>query len=193
MWTLQFVWNKCHILLGQLLSWSYGSWIYNYLCNQCLSPLMMRVRISIWSRCTTLCDKVCQWLATGLWFSPGPLVSSTNKTDRHDITEILLVNTFMFLFVWLFGGFFWERGYTFYILEIICLTPWRYMSYTIELKFVQGSFNQWVIYFSSSHTIRSLNVQQQDSPVNKDNCIQTMDQFLSQFVKLLSQYQLKHS
>jgi len=21
--------------------WSYGSWIYNYLCNQCLSPLKM--------------------------------------------------------------------------------------------------------------------------------------------------------
>ena len=33
-----------------------------------------------------LCDKVCQRLAAGLWFSP---VSSTNKTDRH-ITEILL-------------------------------------------------------------------------------------------------------
>jgi hypothetical protein len=27
---------------------------------------------------------------TGLWFSPGPPVSSTNKTDRHNITEILL-------------------------------------------------------------------------------------------------------
>jgi hypothetical protein len=26
----------------------------------------------------------------GWWFSPGTLVSSTNKTDRHDITEILL-------------------------------------------------------------------------------------------------------
>jgi hypothetical protein len=26
----------------------------------------------------------------GQWFSSGPLVSSTNKTDRHDITEILL-------------------------------------------------------------------------------------------------------
>ena len=25
-----------------------------------------------------------------LWFSPGTLVSSTNKTDCHDITEILL-------------------------------------------------------------------------------------------------------
>jgi len=24
------------------------------------------------------------------WFSPGTSVSSTNKTDRHDITEILL-------------------------------------------------------------------------------------------------------
>jgi hypothetical protein len=34
--------------------------------------------------------KVCQWLATGRWFSPGPPVSSTNKTDRHDITELLL-------------------------------------------------------------------------------------------------------
>jgi hypothetical protein len=39
---------------------------------------------------TTLCDKVCQWLAAILWFSPGTPVSSTNKTDCHDITEILL-------------------------------------------------------------------------------------------------------
>ena len=33
---------------------------------------------------TTLCDKVCQW------FSPSTPVSSTTKTDFHDITEILL-------------------------------------------------------------------------------------------------------
>jgi hypothetical protein len=26
----------------------------------------------------------------GLWFSPGAPVSSTNKTDCHDITELLL-------------------------------------------------------------------------------------------------------
>jgi hypothetical protein len=38
----------------------------------------------------TLCNKVCQWLATGLWFSLGTPVSSTNKTDCHDIAEILL-------------------------------------------------------------------------------------------------------
>ena len=39
---------------------------------------------------TTLCDKVCYWLVTGQWFSPGTPVSSTNKTDRHDIANILL-------------------------------------------------------------------------------------------------------
>jgi hypothetical protein len=51
---------------------------------------MLWVPISIRARCTTLCYKVCQWLATGRWFSPGPPVSSTNKTDRRDIAEILL-------------------------------------------------------------------------------------------------------
>jgi hypothetical protein len=39
---------------------------------------------------TTLCDKVCQWLEAGCWFSPGSPVSSTNKTDLHDIAEIFL-------------------------------------------------------------------------------------------------------
>ena len=36
--------------------------------------------------CTSLYDKVCQCLVTGGWFSPGPPVSSTNKTDRHGMT-----------------------------------------------------------------------------------------------------------
>ena len=39
---------------------------------------------------TTLCDKVCQCLAAGPGFFPGTPVSSTNKTDRHVITKILL-------------------------------------------------------------------------------------------------------
>ena len=39
---------------------------------------------------STLCDKVCKWLATGRWLSLGPPVSYNNKTDRHDITVILL-------------------------------------------------------------------------------------------------------
>jgi hypothetical protein len=32
---------------GPSWSWSYGSWIYNYLCNQCLSSLMLWVQITI--------------------------------------------------------------------------------------------------------------------------------------------------
>ena len=39
---------------------------------------------------TILCDKVYLWLEGSWWFSPCTPVSSTNKTDRHDIAEILL-------------------------------------------------------------------------------------------------------
>jgi hypothetical protein len=63
-------------------SWSHGSWFYNYLCNRCLSSLD--------ALDTTLCDKNSQWLAAGRWFSLGSPVSSTNKSDRQDVTAILL-------------------------------------------------------------------------------------------------------
>ena len=89
-------------------SWSYGSWVYNYLynLNQCLSPL----KLWVWSRSwwgvldTPLCDKVCQWPAAGRCFSPCTLLSSTNKTDCHDITEILLkvaLNTITITIFWI--------------------------------------------------------------------------------------------
>ena len=38
---------------------------------------------------TTLSDQVCQGHAAGRWFSPGIPVSSTNKTERHDIAEMI--------------------------------------------------------------------------------------------------------
>ena len=84
--------QRTMIHMGPSWPWSYGSWIYSYLCNQCLSPLMLWVRISNRARYTTqsIHDKICQWLATDRWFSPGTPVSSTSKTDRHDITKILL-------------------------------------------------------------------------------------------------------
>jgi len=43
--------------------------------------------------CTRLAaesDKVYQLLAHGRWFCPGTPASSTTKTGRHDIAEILL-------------------------------------------------------------------------------------------------------
>jgi len=49
--------------VGPSWPWSYGSWIYDYLCNPCLSPLTLRVRILLRRGVldTTLCYKVCQW------------------------------------------------------------------------------------------------------------------------------------
>jgi hypothetical protein len=38
--------------LGLSWSWLYGSWIYNYLCNQCLSPLKLWVLTLFMARCT---------------------------------------------------------------------------------------------------------------------------------------------
>ena len=81
-----------HCRRGPSWPWLYGSLIYNYLCDQCLSPMMLWVRISIrpgWGVQHNVI-KFVKWLATDRWFSPGPLVSFTNKTDCHDIIEILL-------------------------------------------------------------------------------------------------------
>jgi hypothetical protein len=48
------------------------------------------VLVGLQKGCTRLAaasEKAYQLLAHGRWFSPG---TSTTKTDRHDITEILL-------------------------------------------------------------------------------------------------------
>jgi hypothetical protein len=75
--------NKCVDMWAAV---SYGSWNYNYLYNQCLSPLTLWEGIPPMRSVldTTLCVNVCQWLATGSWFSPGTPISSTNKTDPHE-------------------------------------------------------------------------------------------------------------
>jgi hypothetical protein len=79
------------------LTWNPGSTpgIHNQMCNQCLyitTNVVSSNPVNDDSVCyiQPVCDKVGQWLATGLWFSLGTPVSSTNKTDRHDITETLL-------------------------------------------------------------------------------------------------------
>ena len=59
------------------------TWIkIHYPCNRCLSPLTLWVRIPLMRGVldTTLCDKFCQWLAAGGWFSPGtPPIKLTAK------------------------------------------------------------------------------------------------------------------
>ena len=81
-----YVRSSRHELAGAVMVMIYGCWIYNYLCNQCLLSLMLWARI-LFRRSvldTTLCDNIYQWV------SLGTLVSSTNKTDCHDKTEISL-------------------------------------------------------------------------------------------------------
>jgi hypothetical protein len=62
------------------------------LCNQCLPLLRLCVRVPLVTWCTryNIFYKVCQFIAAGRCFSLVTLVSSTNKTDLHDIVEILL-------------------------------------------------------------------------------------------------------
>jgi hypothetical protein len=91
---------------GPSWSWSYGSLIYNYLCNQCPSTLKLWVWILLMVRCTqiflitTLCDKVHR-------FAPP------NKTDRHNIIEILLKvtsNTITIATCWLKMLLMWQKN-----------------------------------------------------------------------------------
>ena len=64
----------------------YCSWISSYYYQNC------EFEFRSWRGVldTILCDKVCQWLATGRWFSRDTPVSSINKVDRHEITFNLL-------------------------------------------------------------------------------------------------------
>ena len=52
-----------------------------------------RERFTLMVKCSwynIIMIKVCQWFAADLCFALGTLFSSTNETDYHDITEILL-------------------------------------------------------------------------------------------------------
>ena len=53
-------------------------------------PITTKVVSSKHALNTILCDEVCQLLAAGMWFSLCTPVSSTNKTDHHGKTEIML-------------------------------------------------------------------------------------------------------
>jgi hypothetical protein len=77
------------VVIAWLLDYNY---LYAIRTYQYLSQLKLWVRTPFRRDVldSTLCDKVCQWLDTCGWFSPGTPISSTNKTERHDIAKILL-------------------------------------------------------------------------------------------------------
>ena len=99
--------------------------------SRCLPLLKFKVR----TRCPLLpFASVCQWLETGRWFSLGTPVSSTIKTDRHDINEILFkvalntINqtkppTHMFC-----------RGFMFYLCYLYLFTIYTYVQHNFYIK-----------------------------------------------------------
>jgi len=71
--------HKTHILNseGPSWSWSYGSWIYNYLCKQqCLSTLIWWTRTLFIARCTRY--NAMWWIFVCQWQVGGFLLYSTN-------------------------------------------------------------------------------------------------------------------
>jgi hypothetical protein len=91
---------------------------------------------------TTLYDRVCEWLAT---------VSSTNKTDRHDITEILLnvsLNTIAL------------TPYVFFSLNTYYFQPYFFFNHLLYSKMWLKLGNDSTISFQSTtpnfHSIASL-------------------------------------
>ena len=84
----RFVLNSNHWLthsfqeMGSSWSWSHGQLIY----NQCLSPFKLSARITLLVRCTRY---------NIMWYSLSvtcgrSVVSSTNESDHHNTTTILL-------------------------------------------------------------------------------------------------------
>ena len=85
------------------IQWNEWAWVVQWVrlldyltIHTSLSPILRGfapgfVDYKKWcTRFAAASDKVYQLLAHGRWFSPGTLTSSTTKTGRHDIAEILL-------------------------------------------------------------------------------------------------------
>jgi hypothetical protein len=119
--------------------------------------------------------KVCQWLETGRWFSSGPPISSTTKTDRHDITEILwkvALNTIKPNHINCFTG--WERCFQCIqdthlrpVMRVICIfiSPCSTSGHTLGgctqrsgvaflwIKIVQDMNSIWIIHDGTQMSI----------------------------------------
>jgi len=86
--------------MGSSLSWSYDSWIYNYLCNQCIVPLKLWVRIQLMANCTEILLKVALntiTLTLTLWWNTKinvmhcfPTVNWLSNEDQARIQDFKL-------------------------------------------------------------------------------------------------------
>ena len=129
------------------------SWVSQDLCFR--KPCSTLVMILCLSQCRS--DTVCELFAAGVWFFPGTPVSSIDKTDRHNITEILLkvaLNTIILLHSKIqLKNYIWnkmKKTCTYFEFDWWWWNKDRYMFTEPELfivKFPKFSGIQTVVYF----------------------------------------------
>ena len=85
------------IILGPLWSLLYDLWIYNYLFNQCVSPLTLWVRLPLMARCTIM------WYSLSMNCDRS-VVSSTGArgTDHPPFSNFPFTNLFSIKFLYFF-------------------------------------------------------------------------------------------
>ena len=100
--------------------------------------------------------KVCHWLATGRWFSPGPSVSSSNKTDwnivesgvKHHETVVLVI--FLLLY-WITISHFFRikqtfKKSTFYsCFHFIIFFIWQFFAHKMIKKTLDLEIFWWLL------------------------------------------------
>jgi hypothetical protein len=108
-------------------SWSYGSWIYNYLCHQCLSPLTLWVRILRMVRCT---------LYTIMWLSLSVTCGRSVVFSRYSD---------------FFHQLNWPPQYSWNIVEsgIKHLNPYHYSSYYSRTSLIYSFKEEFVYIFDT--------------------------------------------
>ena len=89
-----YIVESCYLLISRelLCSWSYGIWIYNYLCNLPITTNIVSLT-PVHGEVYSIQHYVIKFVSDLRQvdgFLLGTPVTSINKTDRHDTTEILL-------------------------------------------------------------------------------------------------------
>ena len=85
------------------------------------------------------------WLAAGRWFSPGTPVFATNKTDRYNITKILLkvvLNIFIHPSILRFTA----SDYLFDIFYLFLLSLWLSLTFICPVKVAGGFLKTFLIF-----------------------------------------------
>ena len=83
--------KRYHIMLYRVhLALARFEYTLVVICTDCVGSCKSTYHTITNTTMSAASDKVYQLLAHGRWFSPGTPASSTTKTGRHDVAEILL-------------------------------------------------------------------------------------------------------